>query len=138
MKSALAAAERFALDTNILFYSIDASDAVKHQIARNLTGLSNPSRAPLLLQALCELHNATSRHRPSLLHEAEVFTEKSSRLFNVVPTTLSDLTLATTLHQSYPLQFFDALLLAIASRAGCTLFLSEDAARPNLRRHHRP
>jgi hypothetical protein len=36
MKSALAAAERFALDTNILFYSIDPSDAAKHRIARNL------------------------------------------------------------------------------------------------------
>jgi predicted nucleic acid-binding protein len=119
-------AERFALDTNILFYSIDAADERKHSIARSLTGLANPRNAPMLLQAFCELHNATSKRRPSLLPEAETFMAKSRRLFDIVPTAPDDLIAASTLHGNYPLQFFDALLLTIAARVGCTLFLSED------------
>jgi predicted nucleic acid-binding protein len=120
------AAERFTLDTNLLFYALDRTEGAKHLLALDLVDRADPRRAPLLLQSFAELHNAASKKRPSILQEAAIFTQQLGRVFTVVPTTLSDLTLATTLHQRYPLQFFDALLLAIAANAGCTLFLSED------------
>jgi predicted nucleic acid-binding protein len=118
--------ERYTFDTNILFYSLDASDDAKHKLARNLIGLAGPHRALLLLQTLGELCSATSKKRPALFAEAQSFVVATANFLPVVPASLEDVMEASALQQQHRLQFWDAMLCATARRAGCTLLLSED------------
>lgn len=47
-------------------------------------------------------------------------------LFTILPAEVSDLLPAIALQRAHQLQFWDALLLIAAARAGCTIFFSED------------
>jgi len=44
----------------------------------------------------------------------------------VIPSTVEDLMSAMQIHQQHGIQFFDALLIATARRAGCHTFFTED------------
>lgn len=118
--------ERYTFDTNVLFYSIDSLELTKHKIARNLIGLANASRTPILLQTLGELCNSVTRRRPSLLPQANDLLSASAEFYEVVSATSSDMHEALNIQQRHSLQFWDALICATARRAGCTLLLSED------------
>ena len=120
------AVERYTFDTNILFYSIDSTQEHKHQLARSLVGLADPSRTPILLQALGELCNSVTKRRPALLQQAIEFLSASAKFYEVVAATSTDLEDALILQRRHKLQFWDAVIWVTARRAGCTLLLSED------------
>jgi predicted nucleic acid-binding protein len=120
------AAERYTFDTNILFYSIDASDARKHSRARRIVGLADSRRVPILLQTLGELSNAVSKRHPALLSQVERLVHAASAMFAVVPMEFDDIAEALLVHGQHKLQFWDAVLWATARRAGCTTLFSED------------
>ena len=44
----------------------------------------------------------------------------------IIPAAVEDLDPALQIHLQHNIQFFDALLIVTARRAGCTTFLSED------------
>ena len=119
-------AERYTLDTNIFFYSLDGRTPEKHRLAQRLTAGADPLRVPIMLQALGELCNSIAKRQPLLLPKARSTVNAASRFFDIVPANVSDIESALQAHQQHGLQFWDAMLWATASRAGCTLFLSED------------
>lgn len=119
-------AERYTFDTNILFYSIDGKDPVKHTRARSLVGLADSQRVPILLQTLGELSNVVTKRHPALLPQTERFLQVTSALFEVVPMEFEDLSDALLVHTQHKLPFWDAVLWATARRAGCTTFFTED------------
>jgi len=120
------AAERYSFDTNILFYSLDRSDAGKHDCARRIIGFADSRQVPILLQTLGELANAVSKRRPDLLSQTERFVHITSTMFEVVPMEFDDVAEALLIHGQHKLQFWDAVLWATARRAGCTTLFSED------------
>lgn len=120
------AADRYTFDTNILFYSLDKSDAGKHKVARRMIGLADPRRVSILLQTLGELANAVSKRQPALLPQTERLAHLTSTLFTVVPTGFDDVVEALLIHKQHKFQFWDSVLWATARRAGCTTFFSED------------
>lgn len=120
------AGERYTFDTNVLFYAIDRSDAKKHARAKALIGLADSQRMSVLLQTLGELSNAITKRQPGLLSQTERLIQILSVMFAIVPTELEDLSNALLVHREHKLQFWDAVLWAVARRAGCTVFLTED------------
>jgi predicted nucleic acid-binding protein len=119
-------AERYTFDTNILFYSIDSNDPVKHSRARRLVGLADSLRVPILLQTLGELSNVVTKRHPRLLPQTERFLQVTSTLFELVPMEFDDLSDALLVHTQHKLPFWDAVLWATARRTGCTTFFTED------------
>ena len=119
-------AERYTLDTNILFYAIDLDAGEKHRVASEIVAAADHRQAVLTLQSLGELYNAISRKRPSRMVHVQDFVAKSAILFDVVHALPEDLAEAILAHQQHNLSFWDAMLWATARRAGCRLILSED------------
>jgi predicted nucleic acid-binding protein len=125
MRSGMAG-ERYTFDTNILLYSIDRADLEKHARAKRLIGQADVLRVPVLLQTLGELSNAMSKRQPAMLAQTERLVHLLAELFEVVPTAFGDLSDALLVHREHKLPFWDAVLWAVARRAGCSVFLSED------------
>ena len=119
-------ADRYTFDTNILFYSIDGRDPVKHSRARKMIGLADTSRVSILLQTLGELSNAVIKRQPALLPRVEGLIHTASAMFSVVTTEFVDITEALLVQSEHKLQFWDAVLWATSRRAGCSTLFSED------------
>lgn len=114
------------VDTNILIYSIDVSEGDKHVRAQRLVNTLSIQRAMLPLQALNELFFVCIRKRILPLKVAESYNHSLIQSMRIIPPSQEDLNQAMQLHREHRLQFFDALLISTASRAGCTTFFSED------------
>jgi predicted nucleic acid-binding protein len=120
------AAERLTFDTNILFYAVDTNAGDKHRIAGSLLQSAISHDCVLTLQALAELYNAICKKQSTRRDYVEAFIQTNSRIFPVVHSTKADLLTAIDMQRRHHLQFWDALLVATALRAGCTIFFSED------------
>ena len=118
-------AERYTIDTNLYFYSLDASAGDKHLRALALLQAVNPLRTVVLMQTLGELANSIVKRRPALSGPAEQLIRRMSRL-ELAQAIPDDLHLALATHQQHKLPFWDAVIWATARRVGCSLLLSED------------
>ncbi|WP_162539286.1 PIN domain-containing protein [Granulicella sp. WH15] len=118
--------ERATVDTNILIYSIDAAEGHKHGVARRIVDALSDAGAVIPLQALNEFYFVCSRKRKMPVQEAQAFNRSLMKRLKVVGPSPEDLADAMQIHQQGAMQFFDALLVATAARAGCAVLLSED------------
>ena len=111
-----------SLDTNILIYLHDSSNAFKREIAKNLL-TENPH---ISSQVISEYLNTTRR----LLNLSKVdLLIQTSRLFAGCPITpvLPDTLLsAANLIERYQFQLFDAIIVASSLENNCTILYSED------------
>jgi predicted nucleic acid-binding protein len=114
-------ADRIFLDTNILIYAF--SQDRRQAIARSLI------RAPfeLSVQSLNEFANA-ARRKLGMDWEAVEWAlgDLIEASKTIHPLTLDVHLRGVALADRFGLQFYDATLLAAASKGGCTVFLSED------------
>jgi predicted nucleic acid-binding protein len=124
--------ERLSLDSNILFYTVDA-DAGGLQIrAREIVRQAAQSHDCILtLQTLSEFFHATTRKGKLTFQQAAAHVEDWQTLFPVVAATPGSLRLAMRAVEQHGLAFWDAMQWAVAKQAGATLLLSEDL------QHHR-
>lgn len=119
-------AEAYTLDTNILIYAVDASAGPKHQQAVEIVDRSIERPCILTLQALAEFVFAVTRK--ALVPRREAVAQARDWL-QAFPTAAAD---ARALDAAYAaveqgrFALFDALLLATARQAGCTVAFSED------------
>jgi predicted nucleic acid-binding protein len=120
------ATNSFTVDTNILIYSIDRSDPSKQFVADRVMRALFAKRAKLPLQCLNEFYRATTRKHILGSTEATEFVQDALIFTVSVSPNPEDLLQAIRLHQTGEFQFFDALLIATAARAGCTTLFSED------------
>jgi predicted nucleic acid-binding protein len=117
----------FTIDTNILIYSIDSTDPAKHVIARTIVVSIYSNGGILPLQCLSEFCAAcTKKKHLGPIQEIEEAAKQAIRSMRMEPSASEDLLTAMRFHRQHHIQFFDALLIATARRAGCTVFLSED------------
>jgi predicted nucleic acid-binding protein len=119
-------AERFTLDTNILVYSIDGFDRRKHELAAAIIDAAVNLDCPIALQAVGEFYAAATKKllvkpRDALVHARELLAafETFSYSANAMRRGLEE-----TARRR--LSLWDAVLLASAAEAGCTVLLSED------------
>jgi predicted nucleic acid-binding protein len=112
---------KIALDTNILVYSFDPQN-FKSKIADDLI-----AELPIIpVQVVSEFLNVSKR----LLSIPKLDILKKCNLIlrecNIVPTTQTVLNHAEKLITRYDLQLFDAIIVAAALEAGCTILYTED------------
>ena len=113
-------------DTNILLYSIDRRDPIKHPIAKRVVDACSDAGCALSLQCLNEFFRAAIKKNYVDIDEARSLIEIMRRSMLVFPVNERDLLTAIEIFRTHKLQFFDTLLIATVERAGCTTLISED------------
>jgi len=118
--------ERFTLDTNVLVYSVDARDPRKQALALEIIAASVMHDCPLALQVIGEFYAATTAKlglRPADARERSLQLLASFDSFahsaNAVRAALGEA-------GKTRFSFWDAVLLASAAEAGCSVILSEE------------
>jgi predicted nucleic acid-binding protein len=114
------------VDTNILIYAVDVDSGAKHLISKRIVDSLGTNAGILPLQCLSEFYRATTRKQLIPSADAASIVQQFHAAMRTVPSSFEDLATAMQLHQQHGIQFFDALLIATAQRAGCTIFFSED------------
>lgn len=129
-------AERAMVDTNLLVYAHDPTDAHKHQLSRALLSrLSANGALVLSAQAINEFYAAATRPKrpPSLSHDVatSVITGFIASA-TVVPVTQEVTLRALKGISDYQLSFWDALIWAAAREHGITRLYTEDSPGTNI------
>lgn len=119
-------AERLSLDSNILFYTVDADAGERQERAREVVRQAALGDCVLSLQTLCEFFASTTRKGKLTAAQAAAHVEDWQTLFPVVTATPGSLRLAMRAVEHHSLSFWDAMQWAIAKQAGATVLLSED------------
>jgi predicted nucleic acid-binding protein len=118
---------RFALDTNVLVYAVDRDAGAKSDRAETIIrGAVQTGRCVLSLQSIGELHSAVARRRLATAADAARLAARYMQLFALVEARADDARQALTEAAAGRYSYWDALLLATVSRAGCSVILSED------------
>jgi predicted nucleic acid-binding protein len=116
-----------ALDTNILAYAVTASDiAGRHEAAITLLEKLASPGAIVPLPVFGEFFNACRKKKLTELAIAQVRVEAWASVYDCPPPLIDDYVTASELAAEHMLQYFDALIITVAARAGATILLSED------------
>lgn len=120
-------AKRF-FDTNVLVYACDSSDPGKQAVAvKHIADAAADGSGVLSVQVFGEFFHATVVRKQLLSsNEAERAIRAYQPVFTVVSLDFDVVCDAISLHKRYQLRYWDSLILAAASRAGCADALSED------------
>ena len=119
-------AEAYTLDTNIFIYAVDGSAGPKHRLAVEIVDHSIEGPCVVTVQAMAEFVFAVTRKALVPRHEAVAQARDWLRVFPTVATDAKALDAAYAAVEEGRFALFDALLLATARNAGCTVALSED------------
>jgi predicted nucleic acid-binding protein len=117
------------IDTNILIYSFDRLDEVKHQIAVDLlTELVEKNEIIVSTQVINEfIVVMTSKVTyPLSLKTVELHINKFSQVFNIRPIQMTDCTKALLILKRYGFNYWDSLIVAAALKSGCSTLYTED------------
>lgn len=121
-------AERYSLDTDVLVYAVDRLAGAKHEHAAELVDAAVDDDCVLTVQALAEFLAVVTRKGLAPRDEAVAQVRDWQEVFPVVAASSSALAHALEPFRAGRLGLWDAVLLATAREAGCTLVLSEDLA----------
>jgi len=119
-------AETVMLDTNILLYAIDKRVPEKQAIAAQVIGLAQQSGALLPLIVLGEFFYAAPRKLGISRAVARVHLMDFLMLFETRAYTHEHIRRGAVEDEAGRFSFWDAVMLACAQEAGCTVCLSED------------
>ncbi len=115
-----------ALDTNILAYAEGIDSAVRRDLAQRTIWQLPQERILLPVQVLGELYNVLVRKGGRTPVQARGDLARWSGSYPVLDTSKESLDLAADLLASHHFSVWDAIILCVASIAGCRLLLSED------------
>jgi predicted nucleic acid-binding protein len=116
-----------AFDTNILVYAQQEDDPdSRHKRAAELIEIASLCGAIVPVQVLGEFLNVCMRKFKMAPVDAIEQVEDYVGVFLCPHTTAENLIEAASLSKYHRLQYFDALIITVASRAGATLLVSED------------
>jgi predicted nucleic acid-binding protein len=120
-------AERFALDTNVLAYTRDDSAPTKQERARDVVArAARCERCLLSIQTVGELYVSLRKRGAVSSLDAALSVRDMVSLFPVVALVPADAEAALVTAAAQQLSYWDGLILATVSRAGCSTLLSED------------
>lgn len=113
--SSTSAISPVSIDTNVLIYSIDSSDAAKQEIADRVVERLIAARGCMPLQCLSEFYALTTRKRLITPHQAERVVERMLMSLVIVSAEALDVVEAMHLQQQHGMQYF-----ACAADRNCT------------------
>ena len=117
------------IDTNIMIYSFDRLDEVKHQVAVDLlTELVEKNEIIVSTQVINEfIVVMTSKVTyPLSLEKVELHINKFSQVFNIRPIQMTDCIKALSILKRYGFNYWDSLIVAAALKSGCSILYTED------------
>lgn len=116
------------VDTNVLVYARDASEAVKQPAARAwMEQLWRSRRGRLSVQVLNEYFvTVTLKLKPGLPREAAWADVADLLAWKPVPTDVTVLTKTREIHEGHGLSWWDAQIVAAACQSRCRYLLTED------------
>ena len=106
-------AKRYTLDTNILFYAVDAENVQKHSTSKATLHAAYGSECVITLQCMSELYNAVSRKKPQHLAAAVELIHLLNSTLTVVRSSAADLFDAMREQRSRPGTRCFGLLLSV-------------------------
>jgi predicted nucleic acid-binding protein len=116
------------LDTNILVYAFDDKNPLKQSICLDVLKAALSGGYPLAFQAIGEFYAVTTRRRILTPRDAADQVENFIRSFETFLPSQSAYSIAAEEAARGRFSYWDAVLLASASDAGCDVILSEDMA----------
>lgn len=117
---------RVALDTNVLAYAEGINGADKRDVVLELLRDLPTEAAVVPVQVLGELFNVLTRKAGKSRAEAREAILGWRDAFPLVETTPEVMLAAADLATDHHFSIWDAVILTVASQAGCRLLLSED------------
>ncbi len=116
-----------AFDTNILVYALeDDSDDTRRLAALDLIERAGIVGAVVPIPVIGELFNVCRKKKIANVSELTLRVGLWLTALTASSALLEDYLSAAELSQRYDLQYFDALIITVAARAGATMLLSED------------
>jgi predicted nucleic acid-binding protein len=116
---------RFTLDSNLLVYSVARDEGARHKAALTIVDRAVDADCWLTLQSLSEFYSVSRRKNvPREIAAAQV--ENWLTVFPSAAVSAGAIRRALADHLGGRASYWDGLLVATASEAGCTLVLSED------------
>jgi predicted nucleic acid-binding protein len=122
-----------SLDTNVLIYAFDPSDAEKHTVAAKLLKRAITESAPIAAQVYGEFFTATVRKAIATRVLANEVIESWSTMMPPLASSWESHNEARKLATEHQLQYWDALIIATCAEHGVTQLYTEDVpgkARP--------
>jgi predicted nucleic acid-binding protein len=119
---------RFTLDSNILVYSVDSAAGARHELAAQIALRAVRLNCWLTLQALGEFYSVVTRKSMMPRREAAAQVNDWLLSFPVITASASGVQAALLLAADGRASYWDALLVATAAEAGCSVVLTEDMA----------
>lgn len=118
---------RAFVDTNVFVYTIDDVEPAKRDIARNVLASDQYGEFVLSSQILGEFYVTITRKLGKRISEAEA-AKALDRLgkYPVVPIDTALVKSAIQISRSSQISYWDGLVVAAATRAGCERLLTED------------
>jgi predicted nucleic acid-binding protein len=115
------------LDTNVLVYAYDVTDAAKQSIAQDLVRRAIAGGLVISAQVLAEF-TATLLHKLSPAPSSGDVVALLDTLapIRLVPPDHDTIRRAVEVRAAYGLHFYDGMIVAAAERAGCERIWSED------------
>lgn len=119
---------RFTLDTNLLVYSVDAAAGRRHDLSLEIVNSALDVDCWLTLQSISEFFSVVARK--GIMPATEAAAQARDWLIAFPYTGVSaDAIRAALAHTvARRTSYWDALLIATAAEAGCSLILTEDLA----------
>jgi predicted nucleic acid-binding protein len=118
--------QRCFIDTNILIYADSDDEPAKQEDAALLIAHTILTRSGVISTQVLNEYSNTALKKLKLPHERLRQQLRFFRQFEIVPSTPAITEAAVDLHQTRSVAFYDALILASAEVAGCTVLYSED------------
>ncbi|HTC59642.1 MAG TPA: PIN domain-containing protein [Solirubrobacteraceae bacterium] len=115
------------LDTNVLVYLFDDGEQAKQECAREILEDAEPGELVLSTQVLSEFYVTVTRKLAQPLEPA--FAAEAVDWFgllNVLSTDTALVKSAIQTSRASQISYWDGLVVAAATRAGCELLLTED------------
>jgi predicted nucleic acid-binding protein len=116
-----------AFDTNVLVYAIqECHSDDRREIAKELVKKVGLVGGVVPVQVLGEFLNVCKRKLKVAPFDAIGQVQDYLEIFDCPQSQVDDLTAAALTAEQSNLQYFDALIITVAARAGATMLLSED------------
>jgi predicted nucleic acid-binding protein len=122
----MSASPRLTFDSNILIYAADRDAGSRHEAARALVARAVYADCVLTLQALAEFFAVATRKQGISPVSAIAFVDGWQMMFKTVAATSETLRAAMHAMAGHRIEFWDAMLWAVAREAGCRYLLSEN------------
>jgi predicted nucleic acid-binding protein len=120
--------ERFTLDTNLLVYSVDRTAGTRHELAIEIVDRATERDCYLTLQALSEFYAVVTLKGMAQPADAAARAEDWLGAFRCCTASSAAVRTALSSAAAGRAYCWDALLVATAGEAGCSLMLTEDLA----------